>query len=116
MYGNIFINKGVVGMDKKEAIKKAKLYADTVIKEFNPRKIILFGSYATGNQREYSDIDIAIIVDEIKGNYLDDIVKLYRMRRKIDSRIEPHILEMGNDDSGMLHEVLTSGNVLYSAQ
>lgn len=101
-------------MDKREAIEKAKLYASTVIKEFSPNQIILFGSYAKGVEREYSDIDIAVIVDEIKGNYLDNISKLYRLRRKIDSRIEPHIFEAYKDDSGMLYEVLASGEVLYS--
>jgi hypothetical protein len=31
----------------------------------------------------------------------------------VDVRIEPHIFEKGNDDSGMLHEILTSGDILY---
>lgn len=36
-------------MDKREAIKKAKLFANTIVTEFNPNQIILFGSYAKGN-------------------------------------------------------------------
>jgi predicted nucleotidyltransferase len=102
-------------MGKSEAIEKVRKYADTIIPEFNPNMIVLFGSYAKGTEREYSDIDVAVIVDEIKGDYLDALSKLYKMRRKIDVRIEPHIFERGNDDSGMLHEVLTTGNILYQA-
>lgn len=102
-------------MGKNEAIEKVKKYADTIILEFNPNMIVLFGSYAKGTEKEYSDIDVAVIVDEIKGNYLDVLSKLYKMRRKIDVRIEPHIFESGNDDSGMLHEILTTGNILYQA-
>ena len=101
-------------MDKREAIAKALLYADTVIKEFQPQQIILFGSYAKGSAREYSDIDIAIVVDKVNGHYLDNVFRLYKLRRKIDLRIEPHIFETGKDDSGFLHEVLTTGDVLYT--
>ena len=102
-------------MGKNEVIEKVKKYADTIIPEFNPKMIVLFGSYAKGTEKEYSDIDVAVIVNEIKGNYLDVLSKLYKMRRKIDVRIEPHIFESGSDDSGMLHEILTTGNILYQA-
>lgn len=102
-------------MGKNETLEKVKKYADIIILEFKPNMIVLFGSYAKGTEREYSDIDVAIIVDEIKGNYLDVLHKLYKLRRKIDVRIEPHIFESNNDDSGMLHEILLTGNILYKA-
>lgn len=97
----------------KEAIEKTKQYMDIIIPEFNPDMVVLFGSYAKGTQKEYSDIDIAVIVNEIKGDYLDVLSKLYKMRRNIDVRIEPHILEKDNDESGMLQEILSTGKILY---
>ena len=100
-------------MGKNEVVKKVKLYADTIKIEFDPVMVILFGSYARGTENEYSDIDVAVVVNEIKGNYLDVLSKLYKMRRKIDVRIEPHIFENGVDESGMLHEVLMTGDILY---
>ncbi len=100
-------------MGKNETIEKVKEFADIIVAEFNPNIIVLFGSYAKGTENEYSDIDVAVIVDEIEGNYLDVLSKLYKMRRKIDVRIEPHIFETGSDESGLLHEVLTTGNILY---
>lgn len=36
---------------------------DKIIKEFNPEKIILFGSYAYGKPTIDSDIDLMIIMD-----------------------------------------------------
>jgi uncharacterized protein len=102
-------------MDNKEAVEKVKKYADTIIEEFSPSMVVLFGSYAKGTQKEYSDIDVAVIVNEIKGDYLETLSKLYKMRRRIDVRIEPHILESGNDDSGMLQEILSTGSILYQA-
>jgi uncharacterized protein len=71
-------------MGKNEAIEKVKKYADTIISEFNPNMIVLFGSYAKGTEKENSDIDVAVIVDKIEGDYLDILFRLYKMRRNID--------------------------------
>jgi predicted nucleotidyltransferase len=55
-------------LDRKVAIEKV----DNFIKEIklsglNIKKAILFGSFAKGNQREYSDIDVALAADEFIG-------------------------------------------------
>ncbi len=76
-------------MDKADAIKIAQKYADAVRGNFNFVKVILFGSFAKGNYNEDSDIDIAIIFNDY-GNLIDMQLELMRLRRKIDSRIEPH--------------------------
>lgn len=83
------------------------------IPEFNPNMIVLFGSHVKGTEKESSDIDVAVIVDKIMADYLDIIFRLYKMRRKIDIKIGPHVFESGNDESGMLHEILTTGSILY---
>jgi predicted nucleotidyltransferase len=51
--------------------------------------MILFGSYAKGNFNEDSDIDIAVVFEDF-NNTMDMQLELMRLRRKIDSRIEPH--------------------------
>jgi len=56
---------------------------------YNFVKVILFGSYAKGNYNADSDIDIAIVFDDY-NNLIDMQLELMRLRRKIDSRIEPH--------------------------
>ncbi len=76
-------------MDKTEAIKIAQRYASAVKSKFNYINIILFGSYAKGNFNEDSDIDIAIVFKDY-SNLMDMQLELMRLRRKIDSRIEPH--------------------------
>jgi predicted nucleotidyltransferase len=35
---------------------------DKIVREFHPDKIILFGSYAEGTQREGSDVDLLVIM------------------------------------------------------
>lgn len=56
-------------MDNREISEKINRFVETVIPEYNPEKIVLYGSYAKGTNNENSDIDIAIIVDEIKGSF-----------------------------------------------
>lgn len=76
-------------MDKADAIKVAQLYAGAIRENYNFIKIILFGSYAKGNYTDDSDIDIAIVFNDY-NNLMDIQLDLMRLRRKIDSRIEPH--------------------------
>ena len=76
-------------MDKRDAIKIASRYADAVKLKFDTVKVVLFGSYVKGNYHKDSDIDIAVILQDY-NNLIDTQLELMRIRRKIDSRIEPH--------------------------
>lgn len=96
-------------MDKTEAIIKLERYKKLLSKEMLFDKMILFGSYAKGNHRKDSDIDVAIIVDKIQGDYFSTRPLLWRTRREVDDRIEPVILEKSNDESGFLKEVMKNG-------
>jgi len=76
-------------MDKTDALRIANSYAVVVNANFKYLKIYLFGSYAKGNYNEDSDIDIAVVFKDY-NNLMDMQLELMRLRRKIDSRIEPH--------------------------
>jgi uncharacterized protein len=76
-------------MDRKDALNIANEYAEALNKKYNLIKVILFGSYAKGNFHEESDIDIAVVLKDF-NNIIEMQVELMRLRRKIDSRIEPH--------------------------
>ena len=76
-------------MDQTDVLNIARQYAAIVKKTFDCKEIFLFGSYAKGTDHEDSDIDIAVILKEFK-NPVDVQLDLMRLRRKIDSRIEPH--------------------------
>ena len=41
--------------------------------------------------------------------------KLFRLRKEIDTRIEPVLLEESNDKSGFLEEILKTGEIIYNA-
>lgn len=101
-------------MDKSQVLEKVGQYAALVSEKIKPRKIVLYGSYAKGNWKEESDIDIAVIVDVVEGDFLEMEAMLYKLRRNIDDRIEPVLLVDGNDESGFLKEILGHGQVIYS--
>lgn len=94
--------------------EKIILLAERAKSFLSYEKVILYGSYSRGDIREYSDIDVAFIVDEVKGNYLDLSAKLYELVDKIDNRIEPIILNKHHDRSGFLSKIMREGKVIYS--
>lgn len=96
-------------MDKAEAINKIRKYIFLLKNHFDVDKVYLFGSYAKETNREDSDIDVAIVVNSIKGDYFSTIPLLWKLRRQIDDRIEPILIEKDNDSSGFLEEIQKSG-------
>lgn len=76
-------------MDKKDVLNIARRFASAIKTNYDCRQIYLFGSYAKETNEEESDIDIAVILSEY-DNPIDMRLELMRLRRKIDSRIEPH--------------------------
>ncbi len=99
-------------MDKREVIEKLLKYKLLVSKHFDIDKMVLFGSYAKGNQSEDSDIDVAIIVNSIDQDFFSYAPLLWKLRREVDDRIEPILIENNFDESGFLKEVLSSGLII----
>ena len=65
-------------------------YAELVRKAYGPCGVYLYGSYAKGTNTTDSDIDISVVGDRLSGDSLQDLFDLMRIRRQIDTRIEPH--------------------------
>ena len=102
-------------LDKKEVREIAEKYAEKVKASLNPSSVILFGSYANGNPHDESDIDIAVLIDDFKGDWYDTEVLLYRLRRNISSDIEPHLFDETKDTSGFVQHVIKTGEVIYQS-
>lgn len=87
-------------------------YVKTICENYKVYAIILFGSYAKGTEHEDSDIDIAIITDDFENDIFDEELNLMRLRRKIDTRIEPHIIRIEdykNAETPFIQEVINTG-------
>ena len=87
-------------------------YVKAICEQYKVEAIILFGSYAKGTEHEDSDIDIAIVIDEFKDNIIDEEVEFMKMRKKIDYRIEPHIIRIQDykdESTPFIQEVIKTG-------
>ena len=80
-----------------------KKYANTLKKnKISFNNVYLFGSYALGKAKPYSDIDVAVVVDKIKSNrdYMERKMKLWELTPEVDVRIEPALIEKTDIEQG----------------
>ena len=100
----------------KPSIQK---FARQVAKQFNPQKIILFGSYAYGKPTEDSDVDVLVIMS-FKGRNPEKATEIWmatKPRFPIDIMVRKPAeikkrLKMGDF---FMREITEKGKVLYEA-
>ena len=70
---------------KNEAVEIAKTFLIQAAKKHPIRSAYLFGSYAKGIQRDYSDIDIAAVFSEAieQKNIMKRLLKYFMRHRNI---------------------------------
>ncbi|MGQ9620802.1 MAG: nucleotidyltransferase domain-containing protein [Bacteroidales bacterium] len=76
-------------MVNQRVIDTVKQYIMIIPKDLGVKKAYLFGSFAKGKEREESDIDIALVLENMPDFFYAQ-KQLMKLRRKIDLRIEPH--------------------------
>src|SRR5215470_11931009 len=103
-------------------VKRSQIRAfiDAVAREFHPRKIVLFGSYAYGKPTEDSDVDLLVIMDRarIKGERMS-----IRIRQAIPRNFPLDLLVRTPADvkrrlkwgDPFMRELLEKGKVQYAA-
>ena len=95
---------------------KVKNTIDRFLQELNRNNIpikeaILFGSYASGSNKEWSDIDIAIVSEVFQGDRIDDKDKIRKITLSISSEIEimPFSPSDFNSQNPFVKEILKTG-------
>lgn len=88
-----------------------KEYAELLKQEIKLDRVYLFGSYAKGTYNDNSDIDIAVVADDFTGDRFEDSLKLRKLRRRIDCRIEPHPIKSDRFDllNPFIREIVNTG-------
>ena len=78
-------------------------------------KAILFGSYSSESQKEYSDIDLAIVLKEYHKDRFNTRLRLMKYSRDFDDVIEVHpFLSSEFDKSNpFVKEIIESGIEIY---
>jgi predicted nucleotidyltransferase len=71
----------------------------------------LYGSYARGAAKDWSDIDLAIISPDFIGDMFEERLELMRLAVSMDERIEPHPFrpEEFNDNQPLASEIRRTG-------
>ena len=97
-------------MDQEKVLNIAKEYAAAVRKVVDATAIFLYGSYAKGTATKDSDIDIAVVVDKVPGDYLNTMTTLWRLTRSANHETQPVLLTAAAGESGFLSTVPTTGH------
>ena len=100
--------------------ERIQIYCDAVAREFRPRKIILFGSYAYGSPRPESDVDLLVVLP-FRGS---DVTKAIQIRSRFDTPFamdlivrKPEFIAQRQRERDMFIElVMTQGRVMYENQ
>lgn len=80
-------------MDKTKAIAIGKNYKKVVASMFDNPQVYLFGSYSKGTEHEGSDIDVAVVVDGLNGDWMTYSSKLWRATMGVSTLIEPVLID-----------------------
>jgi predicted nucleotidyltransferase len=88
-----------------EFLKKAKE------NNINISDAILFGSYASGSNNKYSDIDLAVVSEDFEGTRFYDNIKLMKTVLAVSSDIEthPYTPQDFNTSNPFVNEILKTG-------
>ena len=97
---------------------------DFIASEYNPEKIILFGSYGTQRSNETSDIDL-LIIKKTNKRFVDRVVELMQLIRSqfgFEYPVEPLVYTPNEFrrakklNSLFIRTVLLKGVVLYEKE
>lgn len=100
-------------------INDIRILVDRIVLEFNPDKIILFGSYSSGEPSPDSDVDLLVVMPH-KG-------KNWRLAAEIRRRVRPEfpidllvrspeeMQRRADDGDPFLSDIMNTGEVLYES-
>ena len=100
-------------------IKEIKHLSSQIAREFNPDRIILFGSYAYGQPGNDSDVDILVVLP-FKGK---PVRKAIEIRNKVNAgvpldlivRTPEQVADRVAQNDWFMREILERGHTLYEA-
>ena len=109
---------------KVDLENKLRTFVKNVTSVFNVDKIILFGSYAKGNPREYSDIDIALVSKDLdpkraRWENIEFVMQKANLEHDPDLQLIPFTKEAFENDKdspigSFIREIKKTGKVIYS--
>lgn len=95
--------------------RQIESYCRVLAREFRPRKIILFGSYAYGKPTLDSDVDLVVIMP-FRGR---DVRMMGEIRARVGAPFPMDLLvwtpKRARKADSFTHEILSRGQVIYES-
>ena len=106
-------------MTRAQLQKNVRQVVDQIVELAQPRRIILFGSAATGRVEEDSDLDFLIVIPEDKRPQdLTDRLNMQVRNRPMPCDfmvVTQAVLDRNSDNPGLVYgEILTRGREVYA--
>jgi len=118
----IMVVVNVPTIDKRKRIPQKAIdqVVEQIVEKFKPQKIILFGSYARGNPRPESDVDMLVVMD----TPLKEVQQAIQICQQIEYRFgldlivhtPNYLAEQVKMGDWFLRDVLEEGKVIYEAR
>lgn len=86
---------------------------NALIESYNPEAIVLFGSFAKGEDIEESDIDILVITNKEKNKDVEDFLENYEEIGLFNRKFNLHILPNLDKSSKEFKNAVANGIVLH---
>jgi predicted nucleotidyltransferase len=90
-----------------------------IVEKFHPQKIILFGSYARGNPRPESDVDLLVVMDtplrEVEQALQISLNLDYHFGLDLIVRTPANLLRRLELGDWFLREITAQGKIVYEA-
>jgi predicted nucleotidyltransferase len=122
LYNNltmVVINVPTIDKRKRIPQKAIDQVVKQIVEQFKPQKIILFGSYARGNPRPESDVDLLVVMETpLKGSQQSLEIRHYLgVMFGLDLLVytPQHLKERVEMGDWFLRDVLKEGKVLYES-
>ena len=100
-----------MALSKDEVIKIASGFLEIIRREHDVREAYLFGSFAKGTARDYSDVDLAVVMESLDvpvDSPYDESFKIFHEAQKYNSLLEVvcFLQEEFDRDGGVLVKLI----------
>jgi uncharacterized protein len=98
------------------------IITEKLVKEFNPKKVILFGSHAWGKPTEDSDIDLCVVIPSSNEPMVKRMRRAHYCLRDLDIskdiivKTSTEIDEYKDVVASIERKILEEGKILYDRQ
>lgn len=116
----VAVNVPTINRRKRIPQKAIDQVVQQIVEKFKPQKIILFGSYARGNPRPESDVDMLVVMDTPQKE-IQQAIQIcqqieYRFGLDLIVHTPKYLAKRVKMGDWFLRDVLEEGKVLYEAR